>query len=80
MTGASRERVSRMYDELGDLGDVASALRRSQVLLRQPAPLTVPGVLGRGLHSFTLELNLSNSTTHSWIKLVTRWSRELKLS
>jgi len=25
--------------------------------------------VGRGLHSFTLELNLSNSRTHSWVKL-----------
>jgi len=25
----------------------------------------VPGAGGRGLHSFTLELNLSNSRTHS---------------
>jgi len=25
----------------------------------------VQGILGRGLHSFTLELNLSNSRTHS---------------
>ena len=24
---------------------------------------------GKGLHSFTLELNSSNSRTHSWIKL-----------
>ena len=27
--------------------------------------LDTPGILGRGLHSFTLELNLSNSRTHS---------------
>ena len=32
------------------------------------------------MHSFTLELNLSNSRTHSWAKLVTRWTEELKLS
>ena len=25
----------------------------------------VPAAVGRGLHSFTLELNLSNSSTHS---------------
>ena len=45
VTGASKERVSRMYDELGDLGDVAATLRRCQVMLRQPAPLTARGVL-----------------------------------
>ena len=27
------------------------------------------GPAGRGLHSFTLELNLSTSGTHSWVKL-----------
>ena len=30
--------------------------------------------LGRGLHSFTLELNLSNSRTHSRFSWVTRWT------
>lgn len=44
VTGASRARVSRMYDELGDLGDVAAALKRSQVTLRPPPPLTAAGV------------------------------------
>ena len=34
----------------------------------------------RGLHSFTLELNLSNSRTHSGLSWVTRWTEELKLS
>jgi hypothetical protein len=34
----------------------------------------------RGLHSFTLELKLSNSRTHSWLSWVTRWTVELKLS
>ena len=30
----------------------------------------VGGVVGgSGLHSFTLELNVSNSRTHSWLKL-----------
>ena len=27
------------------------------------------GAAGRGLHSFTLELNLSHFGTHSWVKL-----------
>ena len=26
-------------------------------------------IIGRGLHSFTLELNLSNSRTNNWVKL-----------
>jgi len=34
----------------------------------------------RGLRSFTLELNLSNSRTHSGLSGVTRWTEELKLS
>jgi hypothetical protein len=32
---------------------------------------------GRGLHSFTLELNLSNSRTHHELSWVTRWTEEL---
>ena len=35
---------------------------------------------GRGLHLFTLELNLSNSRTHPGLSWVTRWTEELKLS
>jgi len=35
---------------------------------------------GRGLHSFTLELNLSNSRIHSGFSWVTRKTEELKLS
>ena len=35
---------------------------------------------GRGLHSFTLELNFSNSRTRSGLSWVTRWTEELKLS
>ena len=35
---------------------------------------------GRGLHSSNLELNLSNSRTHSGFSWDTRWTEELKLS
>jgi len=38
---------------------------------------------GRGLHSSTILLNLSNSRTHSWFKLcswVIQWTEELKVS
>jgi len=35
---------------------------------------------GRGLHLFTLELNLSNSKTHSGLSWVTQCTEELKLS
>ena len=31
-------------------------------------------------HSFTVELNLSNSRTHSGLSWVTRWTEELKLN
>jgi DNA ligase-1 len=41
VTGASKERVARMHDELGDLGDVAAALRRSQVTPPHPAHLHI---------------------------------------
>ena len=37
-------------------------------------------VNGRGLHSFALELNSSNSRTHSGLSWVTRWTEALKLS
>ena len=36
---------SELYKRLGDLGDVAQALKRGQALLARPAPLTLPGVL-----------------------------------
>jgi hypothetical protein len=34
-----------------------------------PPPSVAGPPTNRGLHSFTLELNLSNSRTHSWVKL-----------
>ncbi len=43
--GTSKQTVARMNDELGDLGDVAVALRRRQVTLAKPKPLTVRRVL-----------------------------------
>lgn len=43
-TGVSRARLRSMYNELGDLGDVAAACKRTQATLSRPAPLTVPGV------------------------------------
>lgn len=43
--GTSKQTVARMNDELGDLGDVAVALKRRQVTLAKPKPLTVRRVL-----------------------------------
>ncbi|KAL4435464.1 hypothetical protein ABPG77_006226 [Micractinium sp. CCAP 211/92] len=43
-TGTSYARISTLYRELGDLGDVAQACKRNQAVLQRPAPLTVPGV------------------------------------
>lgn len=43
--GVSKQTVARMNDELGDLGDVAVALKRRQVTLAKPKPLTVRRVL-----------------------------------
>jgi hypothetical protein len=37
-------------------------------------------VAGRGLHSLTLELNLSNSRTHLGLSWIIQWAEELKLS
>jgi hypothetical protein len=42
---------------------------------RQRAPQQQPRI--KGLHSFTLELNLSNSRTHSRLSWVTWWPEEL---
>jgi prepilin signal peptidase PulO-like enzyme (type II secretory pathway) len=36
--------------------------------------------IGRGLHSSTLEVNLSTSGTHDELSWVVRWTEELKLS
>jgi len=49
-------------------GNVEDAVASAPACPRFPA---------RGLHSFTVELNLSNSRAHSW---VTRWAEQLKLS
>eukprot|EP00803_Ostreobium_quekettii_P008788 evm.model.scf_1474EXC.2 EVM.evm.TU.scf_1474EXC.2 scf_1474EXC:16266-31624(-) len=43
-TGVSRSRMSELYKQLGDFGDVAQVCRRNQSTLVQPPPLTVPGV------------------------------------
>jgi len=43
-TGASKARLSELYRNCGDLGDVAAALKAKQRLLLPPPPLTVRGV------------------------------------
>jgi hypothetical protein len=43
-----------------------------------PSGGRVEGGAGRGLHSFTLEFNSSNSRTHSWVKVDGRAQVELK--
>ena len=45
VAGVSKLTVWRMNDTLGDLGDVAAALKRRQVTLARPKPLTVRVVL-----------------------------------
>lgn len=44
-TGVKRERLSAMYGELGDMGDVAEKCARNQRTLVPPPPLTIRGVL-----------------------------------
>ena len=44
-TGVTRSHLREMYNELGDLGDVAAACKRTQQMLVRPAPLTVAGVM-----------------------------------
>jgi DNA ligase-1 len=43
-SGVSESRLSQLYQQLGDVGDVAQACKRTQAMLHRPAPLTVPGV------------------------------------
>ena len=43
-TGASKARLSELYRQSGDLGDVAAALKAKQRLLLPPPPLTVRAV------------------------------------
>ena len=44
-TGVRREALSKMYTELGDMGDVAEKCARNQRTLLPPPPLTISGVL-----------------------------------
>ncbi|KAK9951173.1 hypothetical protein M0R45_006631 [Rubus argutus] len=42
--GTSRSKIKEMYNELGDLGDVAQACRQTQTLLAPPSPLLIKDV------------------------------------
>ncbi|XP_050372696.1 DNA ligase 6 isoform X2 [Argentina anserina] len=42
--GTSRSKIRDMYNELGDLGDVAQACRQTQTLLAPPPPLLIKDV------------------------------------
>ncbi|KAL6223528.1 hypothetical protein ACLB2K_006913 [Fragaria x ananassa] len=42
--GTSRSKIRDMYNELGDLGDVAQACRQTQTLLAPPSPLLIKDV------------------------------------
>lgn len=43
--GVSRSKITEMYNELGDLGDVALACRQTQRLLAPPSPLLIKDLL-----------------------------------
>ncbi|KAH7616567.1 putative DNA ligase 6 [Nannochloris sp. 'desiccata'] len=43
-TGVTRNKLREMYNELGDLGDVAAKCKHTQATLARPLPLTVAGV------------------------------------
>ena len=43
-TGVTRTKLREMYNELGDLGDVAAKCKHTQATLARPLPLTVAGV------------------------------------
>ncbi|XP_048327541.2 DNA ligase 6 [Ziziphus jujuba] len=42
--GTNRSKIQEMYNELGDLGDVAQACRQTQTLLSPPSPLLIKDV------------------------------------
>jgi hypothetical protein len=50
-------------------GCVPGAARAGLPVRVQPVPRAVAQIAGKGLHSFTLELNLSIFGTPSWAKL-----------
>ena len=44
VAGTTRRKMSSLYKDMGDLGDVAHALRGRQAVLKAPAPLAARGV------------------------------------
>lgn len=44
-TGRQESLIKKQYDEIGDLGTVASAARAVQRTMFTPSPLTIHGVL-----------------------------------
>ena len=57
-TGVSKARLSELYKDMGDLGDVAQSCRRTQGLLVAPVQLTVARVYG------AIEEALKRESTH----------------
>ncbi|PON77470.1 DNA ligase, ATP-dependent [Parasponia andersonii] len=82
--GTSRSKVREMYNDLGDLGDVAQACRQTQTLLAPPSPLLIKDVFsalqkisvqtgsGSTLRKKNLIVNLMRSCREKEMKFLVR--------
>ncbi|XP_030507869.2 DNA ligase 6 isoform X1 [Cannabis sativa] len=82
--GTSRSKLREMYNDLGDLGDVAQACRQTQTLLAPPAPLLIKDLFstlqkisvqtgsGSTLRKKNLIVNLMRSCREKEMKFLVR--------
>lgn len=82
--GTNRSRIREMYNNLGDLGDVAQACRQTQSLLAQPRPLSIREVFsvlrkismetgsGSAIRRRSLVVNLMRSCREKEMKFLVR--------
>ncbi|KAL5571330.1 hypothetical protein UlMin_020927 [Ulmus minor] len=82
--GTSRSKVREMYNDLGDLGDVAQACRQTQTLLAPPSPILIKDVFsvlrkisvqtgsGSTLRKKNLIVNLMRSCREKEMKFLVR--------
>jgi DNA ligase-1 len=76
VTAVSRKRLSEMYRQLGDLGDVAEACKSTQTLLLKPQPLTVAGVMASLRALATIQGQGSNARKLRAVAVLLRACRE----
>ncbi|WOH10273.1 hypothetical protein DCAR_0729740 [Daucus carota subsp. sativus] len=77
--GANKSKIRTMYNNLGDLGDVAQLCRQTQSLLATPAPLSIRGVF-QALHKISIQTgNGSTSRKKGLIMNLMRSCREKEM-